>query len=313
MALSRKRKIIIASSAAALLAIIIAGSIYATRREELEVTTVKAEVRPELRSTVTASGEVRPIQFINLTSEVAGRIEEIYVNPGDRVTRGRPLVRLDPEQLQTQQEAQFAAAQAAISNVQNARTQVSAAEGNVGQAQQSLLAAEASVASARQQVVVAQTNVDRAQVELNTAQRELKRATDLVESGVQSRAEYDTARDRFEQAEVSLRTAREQLQQQKLAIEESVARVSQQRIAVEDARTGVARARVGVTSSEQLASQQQALLRGQASQRAKSTQYSPLTGVIADIPSRVGQFATANFSIDALAHDRRYVDHQCRG
>ncbi|MEJ7616981.1 MAG: efflux RND transporter periplasmic adaptor subunit, partial [Pyrinomonadaceae bacterium] len=264
------------------------------------MTTVKAEVRPELRSTVTASGEVRPIQFINLTSEVAGRIEEIYVNPGDRVTKGRPLVRLDPEQLQSQQEAQFAAAQAAISDVQNACSQVTAAENNVSQAQQTLIAAEAAVASSRQQVVVAQTDVDRAQVALNTAQRELKRATDLVESGVQSRAEYDKARDAFEQAEVDLRTARERLQQQKLAIEESLARVSQQKLAVQDSRTGVDRARVSVTASEQRASQQQAFLRGQSSQREKATQYSPLTGVVADIPSRVGQYAIANFQSTPL-------------
>lgn len=300
MALSRKRKITIAVVAVVALAAIIAASVYATRREELEVTTVKAEMRPELRSTVTASGEVRPIQFINLTSEVAGRIEEIYVNPGDRVTKGRPLVRLDPSQLQSQQEAQFAAAQAAISDVQNARSLVTAAEANVSQSQQSLAAAEATVATSRQQVVVAQTAVDRAQVDLNTAQRELKRATDLVESGVQSRAEYDTARDRFEQAQVALRTAREQLQQQKLAIEEAVARVNQQKIAVNDARTGVERARNSVTTSEQRAAQQQAFLRGQVSQREKATQYSPLTGVVADIPSRVGQFAIANFQSTPL-------------
>ncbi|HVG38697.1 MAG TPA: hypothetical protein VM870_05385, partial [Pyrinomonadaceae bacterium] len=67
MALSRKRKIIIGVSAVAVLALIIVVSIFASRKEELEVTTVKAEIRPELRSSVTASGEVRPIQFINLT------------------------------------------------------------------------------------------------------------------------------------------------------------------------------------------------------------------------------------------------------
>src|SRR6185295_13989522 len=124
MALSRKKKIIIAVSAVAVLALVIIISVFASRKEESEVTTVKIEVRPELRQTVTASGEVRPIRYIKLTSEVQGRIEEIYVNAGDQVTRGTPLVRIDPTQLQSNQEAQWAAAQASINDVQNARNAV---------------------------------------------------------------------------------------------------------------------------------------------------------------------------------------------
>src|SRR5213078_1015641 len=108
-----------------------------------EVTTVKVNVRPELKSTVTASGEVRPVRYIKLTSEVPGRIEEIYVNAGDLVTKGKPLVRIDPTQLQSNQEAQWAAAQASINDVQNARNAVASA-------QQALIVAESSVASARQ-------------------------------------------------------------------------------------------------------------------------------------------------------------------
>ncbi len=105
MALSRKRKIIIASSAALVLALIVIVSLAMSRNDSPEVVTVRVQTRPELRSIVTASGEVRPVQFINLTSEVNGRIEEIFVNPGDQVQRGQPLVRLDPTQLQSSLEA----------------------------------------------------------------------------------------------------------------------------------------------------------------------------------------------------------------
>src|SRR5919202_5484368 len=99
MALSRKRKIIIAVAAVAVIAIVVIVSIAAGGKDEPEVTVVKVAKRPELRSTVTASGEVRPVKFINLTSEVGGRIEEISVNPGDHVTQGQQLVRVDPTQL----------------------------------------------------------------------------------------------------------------------------------------------------------------------------------------------------------------------
>lgn len=286
MALNRKKKIIIGASAATVLALVVIVSVYASRKEEPEVVTIKLEVKPELRQTVTASGEVRPVRYIKLTSEVPGRIEEIYVNAGDQVTLGKPLVRVDPTQLQSSQEAQWAAAQASINDVQSSRNAVAAAE-------QGLVVAESSVAAARQQLVASQTAVDRAQVDLNTADRELKRYTELIEAGVSSRFEYDAARDRFDQARLSLQTARANLESQRIAVNEATERVNQQRISVQDAKTSV-------RSAEMRASQQQALLRGQSSQRSKATQLSPLNGVVADIPTRVGEYAVAGLSTTPL-------------
>ncbi|HLR04696.1 MAG TPA: efflux RND transporter periplasmic adaptor subunit [Pyrinomonadaceae bacterium] len=272
MALSRKKKIIIAVSAVVVLLLIVIISVIASRKDEPEVTTVKVDIRPELRSTVTASGEVRPVRYIKLTSEIAGRILEIYVNPGDQVNKGQSLVRIDPTQLQSSQEAQFAATQASINDVQNARN-------GVASAQQSLVVAEAAVSQARQQTVSAE-------IDLKTAERELKRATNLVESNVMSRSEYDAARDRYDQAKAKLEA-------QNIAVKEAIERANQQRVAVKEAQTSV-------KSSENRANQQQAILRGQTSQREKATQYSPLTGVVADIPTRVGEFAVSQLSSTPL-------------
>lgn len=272
MALSRKKKIIIAVSAVLVLALIVIISVVASRKDEAEVTTVKLDLRPELRSTVTASGEIRPVRYIKLTSEIAGRILEIYVNPGDQVTKNQPLVRIDPTQLQSGQEAQFAATQASISEVQSARN-------GVALAQQSLVVSEAAVSQARQQTVSAE-------IDLKTAERELKRATNLVESNVVSRFEYDAARDRYDQAKAKL-------QAQNIAVREAIERANQQRVSVKEAQTNV-------KSSEARANQQQAFLRGQTSQREKATQYSPLNGVIADIPTRVGEYAVSALSSTPL-------------
>ncbi|HMG74080.1 MAG TPA: efflux RND transporter periplasmic adaptor subunit [Pyrinomonadaceae bacterium] len=286
MALSRKKKIIIAVSALVVLSLIVIISVVATRKDEPEVTTVKLDVRPELRSTVTASGEVRPIRYIRLTSEIAGRILEIYVNPGDLVTKNQPLVRIDPTQLQSSQEAQFASTQASLSDVQSSRNAVASA-------QQGLAVTEASIASARQQVIAQQTAVDRAMIDVNTAQRELKRSTELIEKGVASRFDYDAARDRYEQAKIALDTAKSNLESQKLAVKEAQERANQQKVAVKEAQTNV-------KTSEARVSQQQAILRGQSSQREKATQYSPLNGVIADIPTRVGEYAVSALSSTPL-------------
>src|SRR5512132_3598977 len=134
MALSRKSKIIIGASVGVLLLIIIVATIFATRKDTPEVTIVKVTTRPELRSTVTSSGEVRPIQFMNLTSEVQGRIEDIRVKEGDKVEKGQVLVRIDPDQLQSTTDAQLAAYQTAQDEVRVSQSQVLAAQNQLSQA-----------------------------------------------------------------------------------------------------------------------------------------------------------------------------------
>ncbi len=300
MALSRKRKIIIGSSIGALLVIIIIASIYATRSDAPEVTVVKIETRPELRSTVTSSGEVRPIQFVNLTSEVQGKIEEITKKEGDAVQKGEVLVRLDPNQLESNADAQYAAYQSAQDDVRSSQSQVSAAQNNLAQTQQSLNQAEVAVENARQGVITSQTEVDRAQVELTAANREMKRNEELLESGVISRQVFDESKDRVDNARAGLNTAKARLESQRISVRDSQSRVAAQQVAVRDARRAVDSAGIGVSSSRSRAEQQSAVLRGQRNQRDKTVVIAPINGVIAEIPSKVGTFAVAGLSTTAL-------------
>jgi HlyD family secretion protein len=286
MALSRKKKIIIGSAVGALLLIIVIASIFATRKDTPEVTVVKIQTKPELRSTVTSSGEVRPIQFMNLTSEVQGKIVDITKKEGDVVQKGEVLVRLDPNQLESSTDAQLAA-------YQSAQTQITAAENQRSQANQQLNVAQIAVETARQNVATSQTDVDKARLDLTIAQRELKRSESLLESGVIPRQEFDQARDRVESAEVALKTAQERLESQRISIRDAQARVRQQEVAVRDASTSIQRA-------ARSADQQAAVLRGSQSQLDKSVVIAPINGVIAEIPSKVGTFAVAGLSTTAL-------------
>ncbi len=300
MALSRKKKIIIGAVAGLLLLIIIVASIFATRSDTPEVTVVKVEKRKELRSTVTSSGEVRPIQFMNLTSEVQGRIEDIYVKEGDHVTKGQPLVKLDPNQLQSNTDAQLAAYQGAQDEVRISQSQVIAAQNSYAQSQQQMNVAQVAVDSARQSVIAAQTDVDKAQVELNAANREFRRNAQLLESGVISRQIYDESKDRVDSAKASLETANANLDSRKLSVKDATARLNQQAVALKDARRAVDTANLSVASSQSRANQQAASLRGQRNQRDKTLQVAPINGVIAEIPSKVGTFAVAGLSTTAL-------------
>ena len=300
MAVSRKKKIIIGAVAGVILLAIVIVSVLMTRTDTPEVTVVKIDLRPELRSTVTSSGEVRPIQFMNLTSEVQGRIEEIYVKEGQMVNKGDPLVRLDPNQLESSTDAQLAAYQSAQNEVNVSQSQVAAAQNGLAQAQQQLNIAQVAVDTARQGVDTAKVDVEREQKNLAIARRELSRTTQLLESGVASRLEYDEAKDRVDQAEIAVRNAQSRLQSSSLAVRDATARVGQQQVAVRDARRGVETAGLNVRSSQSRADQQSASLRGQRNLRDKTLQVAPISGVVAEIPSRVGTFAVASLSSTAL-------------
>ena len=51
--------------------------------------------RRDLVSVVSASGEVKPKKFVNVSANVSGRITQLLVKEGDAVRRGQVLARID--------------------------------------------------------------------------------------------------------------------------------------------------------------------------------------------------------------------------
>jgi len=147
-------------------------SIVSAGKDAPEVSIYKTERRKSLAQIVSASGEVRPIQFINLTSDVQGRIEEIYVREGDAVKKGTPLVKIDPSQFESSRDAQSAALDAALFDSRSARSQVTEAE-------QNLNSQITALNTARLQLGPAET-------ELSDARRRLREETELRPSVLQS-------------------------------------------------------------------------------------------------------------------------------
>ena len=76
MAVSRNKNIIIGVGVLLVIGTIVAATVWGRRTDLPEVQVAKVEKRALLESKVTANGEVRPIQFINLTAEVAGRVTD---------------------------------------------------------------------------------------------------------------------------------------------------------------------------------------------------------------------------------------------
>ena len=156
--MSKKKKIWIGIGALAVLGAIVFFSIRATRKDEVLVQTSKAEVKDELKSKVSASGEIRAKEFIDLQTEIAGVITEVPVREGDSVKKGDLLLRIDPIQTAADTDATRATFEAAASDARTQEIQILNAEMNLARDEASLNASRAELEQAQNSNIRAQSS-----------------------------------------------------------------------------------------------------------------------------------------------------------
>ena len=107
--MSKKVRIIVALIVVLVVGAIVAVNVTRDRRSRIAVQTQKVE-RRDVVSIVTASGEIKPKRYVNVSSDIPGRIVKLFVREGDRVREGQPLCRIDA----TRYEASMRGADAAL-------------------------------------------------------------------------------------------------------------------------------------------------------------------------------------------------------
>ncbi|HSB11074.1 MAG TPA: efflux RND transporter periplasmic adaptor subunit [Blastocatellia bacterium] len=268
----RKKKTVIIGAAIVGLITIVLLSKAVQKKEGEPVQVGKVERRAHLESKVTASGEIRPVKFYNLTAEVPGRVEQIYVSEGDAVKKDQPLVRVDPTQSTFAVSAGEASVRVAQADVANQQVAVQQAENNINQARANLAAAEA--------------DLERNKADLLYTESEYNRYQQLVESGVATKSQYDSAKSRYDQA--------------RAVVTSQQSRINQLKVVVRDSELGVERSRAALNSAQERVKQGQADLSRQSDQLKKTTRFSPIDGVVSSLPVRVGEYALASFSTTPL-------------
>ena len=139
-------------------------------------------VQRSLDIEVTATGNLRPTNQVEVGSEVSGRIDRIYVDVNDRVGRGQVLAQINTDVIEDQIRQAQANLNAARASVAQARATLDVDTAQLARLQEvyrlsdgkvpsraELEAAEANVARDRAGVNSAQANVASAQAQLSTA------------------------------------------------------------------------------------------------------------------------------------------------
>ena len=135
--MSRNKKVIVAVLA---LAVVASAGGYAwwTRRSTAPAVTVEAIRTRDLEAVVSASGKIQPKRFVNISADTSGRVVDLAVNEGDRVTVGQFLMQIDPRTLRTRVESGQAALQANQAALDQTRQGVETARVQLAVAQQNL-------------------------------------------------------------------------------------------------------------------------------------------------------------------------------
>ena len=209
-----------------------------------------------------------------ISSRIPGTVQAVPVDDNQAVTKGQPLIKLDPQDYQVkvaQAQAALVAAQRQAEAAQvtitqsgaSAQAQTAEAQGNVSGAIASIAAAQAAVSEAQSGVPAAQADLAQANANLGKLQADYTRYQALFSSGAIARQQLDSAKAAYDVA-LAQRSAAQQ--------------------GVNQAQAKLAQVQQGVTSAQaQLAASQGGLQKAQAS------------GVQTDVDR--SQYAAANAAI----------------
>ncbi|HXE30345.1 MAG TPA: efflux RND transporter periplasmic adaptor subunit [Terriglobales bacterium] len=177
---------------------VVAVSLTQQGRDRVTVQTVKAD-RQDVVSIVTASGEITPKTYADISPNNVGQITDLYVKEGDHVKAGQLLAKLW--------------------NVQEAAS--------VSGMQASLRTAQANLAAQQAALGTAKANVDRDTAQLAQVTQDWRRTQALYEDQLLARSDYETKEAAYKTAEAQLQVSQAALKQTQAQVASQQAQINQ--------------------------------------------------------------------------------------
>ena len=122
-----RTKALVAIAGLAAIVVIVVFSVIQSRKGVVKVQTGRVQ-RAAISAVVTASGEIRPKNYVNIGADAFGKIVGLYVKEGDRVRKGQMLVQIDHVQPRSDVEASQAGLAASKTDYEAAMANLDACE-----------------------------------------------------------------------------------------------------------------------------------------------------------------------------------------
>ncbi|NBD14856.1 MAG: efflux RND transporter periplasmic adaptor subunit [Cyanobacteria bacterium] len=259
----------------------------------------------DLQVTIEASGTVQPIQSVNISPKMAGRLESLYVEQGDRVEKGQPIAVMENQQFQAQLDR-------AENNLAEAKARLAEAKAGsrleeIEQGRASLEQAKARLAEAQaripENIAQIRSQVDSAESQFELAQDRLNRNEMLLAEGAIAQDRFDEIRNEYRSAQAALAEARQRLQQAQKTNRPEIQRLEAE---VAQARANLQQLQRG-TRQEEIERLEAAVRAAQAQFREAQIQFqdttiqAPFAGIITQKYATEGAFVTPTTSASSTA------------
>jgi HlyD family secretion protein len=195
------QKVGIGVGAAVVLGGVVLFSINQANKGVVTVQTAKVAPQDTLVSQVTASGEIKPTTYTNVTAQGFGRITDILVKEGDHVKKGDRL--LLQENIQASADVQAQAA-------------------SINSAESGVLAAEASYKAAQSDLLMQQANLEKAKLDW-------ERGQGLFKDGLIPKQDFDQRKTGYDAAVAQVDSSRARVLSLKASLDQMRAQVAQGR------------------------------------------------------------------------------------
>ena len=241
-----------------------------------------------IATTIVLDGQVAPLQESTLSTPESGTLLAVYVNEGDRVTKGELLAKLDDSQLR----AQLAASQATVQQ-------------SIAKLRGSAVSAPINSQQYASAVTAAEQNLEQAKNRVATDEAAMRNAALVYQSDQQLAAQGYVAQTALTQARANYVAAQQELTN------------ARQAIAAAQAALTTARSNTGNAGVDQatIAGNKAALAQAQANvqllqtQIAQSSLYAPFDGVVTQRLLDPGAFAGPNAAVVRVSQlDTVYVN-----
>src|SRR5271154_2496445 len=195
------KKAVIGVVVAGVLIGIVVFSVNQANKGVVTVQTAKVANSDDLVSLVTASGEIKPTTYTNVTAQGFGRITEILVKEGDHIKKGDRLLLQENVQATADVQAQDAA---------------------INSSESGALAAEASYKAAQADLLQQRANLEKAKLDNDRGQG-------LFKDGLIAKQDYDQRKTTYDAAVAGVDSSEARMQSLNAQLAQARAQVSQSR------------------------------------------------------------------------------------
>lgn len=174
--LSRFRRLLLLAGAAVLLvtALLVWRAMVVENAARITYVTEPVK-RGDLKTTVTATGNLEPTNEVTVGSELSGTVKEVLAETNDRVVQGQIIARLDTGKLERQTESSRAAAAAAQARVAQAQATLVESEAGLQRLQKLHIASGGRLPS-QADMDAAAASAERAKADLASAEADVRQA-----------------------------------------------------------------------------------------------------------------------------------------